>query len=94
MSIEIDRADVEEIVRKGKKISEIKTKDGTKYHVITTSGDKFVCSGIDYESVSIPLSEVELIWKKSLNPALIFSVVLLSIGFVIGISALLRTIPT
>ena len=66
--IEIDRADVKSIKRISGRINQIITKDGEKYDAIayTEGTTKIIIQKVS-ESVSIPLSEVELVWVKRVD---------------------------
>jgi hypothetical protein len=97
-TVEIDRGDVERrISDKAGKLIELTTKDGKDYHVIRSKEDneKIVLDG--YTSVSIPFSEIQLVWVRRVDPALTFLAnaaavtgVLAVIGF-IAVVALLKS---
>lgn len=95
-NIEIDRADLKEVIRNEKrKIWEITTKDGKVYFADSyrSLGDKIVAR-VHKLSFSIPLSEVEMAWVKRVDPILTFlanvGVVVLVLGAVLGIIALTK----
>jgi len=82
--IEILRANIANIKRNNKgKIYEVRTKDSKKYQVIdTVPGTDTKRIILVNEKISIPLSEVELIWVKRVNPGyvLVAAIVVIAIG--------------
>jgi hypothetical protein len=77
--LELDKSDIQSIKRIEDAITEILTKDGKTYRIIPETvkeeKDKVTFSYFTYgpsKSISIPLSEVELVWVKSVDPGLTF----------------------
>ncbi len=89
--IEIDRADIKDIIRDEKgKILVITKKDEKIYHVVTGTAreeeDKIILSGEFYESISIPLSEVKYIQVKRAEPFKTFLAVVGSAAGAVGLA--------
>jgi hypothetical protein len=77
--LELDKSNIQSTKRTKDTITEILTTDGKKYMVIAGTAeeekDKVTFSFLRYypsKSVSIPLSEVELVWVRSEDPGLTF----------------------
>lgn len=79
---EIERANIVTIERNTKgKAYAVKTKDGKKYQVIDTlpvTNTKRII--FVNEEISIPLSEVKLLWVKKVNPGYVLAAVIVVVG--------------